>query len=272
MKIYKCHNPNPIEIKDNIVTIFVKNFKIFLDKDIYEQYKKHKFSVNQKSGYVSITENSKSLFVKHIILPMKKDCVVLPKDGNHQNLCRSNLYYKLKHKNKYYFYYNLITKKIEVKIFFENKSKFGLIDFKDFKLVRNYRWNIIEGKTIDYIITNIKLENGKQNHKGLHRFLLPDREGLMIDHKNRNGLDNRRNNIRYCTKSQNSMNSKKILGTSSEYKGVSWCSGKNRWKVTIKLHGKRIKGEKHFRDEIEAAKYYDCIAKEIFGEFSRTNF
>jgi hypothetical protein len=272
MKKLKCHNPNPIEISNNIVTIFTKKGKLFLDLDIYEKYKNYKFAI-QSTNYVTITDNSKVIFVKYLVLPKRKDYVVLPKDGNHRNLCKENLYYKLKYRNQYKFYYNFETEKIEVKILFQNKEEFGLIDFKDYKLVKSYRWVLMKGKTIIYIVTNIRLDKGERRTVGLHRFLLLDKEGFMIDHKNRNGLDNRRENLRYCTINQNAMNSKKDKGRyTSQYKGVSWHKGKKRWRVSVKVNKKRLMGERYFRDELEAARYYDFLAKECFGEFARLNF
>jgi len=90
-----------------------------------------------------------------------------------------------------------------------------------------------------------------------------------VDHINGNRLDNRRENLRVVTDSQNHMNRVKGPGT-SKYKGVSRC-GKNRWRVFI---GKDYKKYRYgpFTDEVEAALFYDMKALELFGQYARPNF
>lgn len=97
----------------------------------------------------------------------------------------------------------------------------------------------------------------------LHRFLFPEYE--MIDHKNRNRLDNRDENIRKATFSQNMANSSKKKNTKFPYKGVR--KDKNKYYAVIK--GKILGG---FYTIEEAAQAYDKAAKEIYGEFACLNF
>lgn len=105
----------------------------------------------------------------------------------------------------------------------------------------------------------------------MHRMIMdfPDEE---VDHKNCNGLDNRRENLRITRNKQNNqanvgkMNKK----CSSKYKGVHWCKRDKRWYSSIYVNGKGL----HlglFRDEEEAAKIYNKAAIEHFGEFARLN-
>jgi hypothetical protein len=91
----------------------------------------------------------------------------------------------------------------------------------------------------------------------------------FVDHINGNGLDNRDENLRLATNSQNQMNSRKRSGTSSRYKGVSL--QRKRWRAQIKLDGKLIYLGM-FDTEEQAAMAYDYAAIELFGEFSRINF
>jgi hypothetical protein len=91
-----------------------------------------------------------------------------------------------------------------------------------------------------------------------------------IDHKNGNGLDNRKANLREATRSQQTANARKTSRPkSSIYKGV--CRFRGAWVARIQPDGKCI----HlgtFHDEKEAALAYDNAAREMFGEFANTNF
>lgn len=93
----------------------------------------------------------------------------------------------------------------------------------------------------------------------------------IIDHKNGNTLDNRRENLRICTYSENNRNRKQISSNNkSGYKGVSWDKQKNKWRTCLNINKK----QKHigfFNDIIEAAKAYNEAAIKYFGEFAKLN-
>lgn len=105
----------------------------------------------------------------------------------------------------------------------------------------------------------------------LHRFLwslwkLP--ETPDIDHKNRNGLDCRRENLRAATSSQNLGNTAKKRTNTSGFKGVYWHRKLNKWFAQITCNGK----QRHlgcFAEKEAAADAYIRAAKELFGEFAR---
>jgi len=91
----------------------------------------------------------------------------------------------------------------------------------------------------------------------------------MIDHINRNVLDNRIENLRWCSSSQNNRNRGKQLGTTSQYKGVSLAQG--RWKASIRVNSKLIHLGS-FGTELEGAKAYnDFIVAHNLGEFAILN-
>ena len=104
----------------------------------------------------------------------------------------------------------------------------------------------------------------------MHRFLLSDQKGKIVDHINRNRLDNRKANLRYATRSQNGFNRINVKH-SSIYKGVFYRKVSKKWGASIRSPDKKI----HlglFLDEIEAAKVYDEAAKKYHGEFAVLNF
>src|SRR5258706_10250374 len=102
----------------------------------------------------------------------------------------------------------------------------------------------------------------------LHRFILdlpPYRERpIDVDHVNRDGLDNRRENLRLATRAQNLANSGGRPGT-SRFKGVSFCRQTGRWKVQITVdgHGRNLG---RYATEEEAAMIYNEAAREAWGE------
>jgi hypothetical protein len=102
----------------------------------------------------------------------------------------------------------------------------------------------------------------------LHRFLLDCPADAIADHRNGDTFDNRRSNLRACTYTQNSQNKRKAWGL-SKYKGVCWCKHKERWKASVKLADRRI--QRYFADEKDAARCYDAISREHYGEFAATN-
>jgi len=95
--------------------------------------------------------------------------------------------------------------------------------------------------------------------------------GKNADHKNGNRLDNRRENLRLASTSQNSANRRAKAGASSEYKGVCWDKSRGKWMAAIQVSGK-TKTLGRFDDEAAAARAYDAAAAACFGEFAKLNF
>jgi hypothetical protein len=95
------------------------------------------------------------------------------------------------------------------------------------------------------------------------------RTDSKLDHINGDGLDNRRENLRRATSAQNTWNSRKSTRTSNPYKGVSR-SGK-KWVASICKNYTPIRIGL-FETPEKAALAYDAKARELFGEFAKTNF
>lgn len=144
------------------------------------------------------------------------------------------------------------------------------VDEPDLKLLGKYRWYADKGHNTYYAKTNIKQEDGKRKRLKMHQLLMRTPKGMHTDHINHDGLDNRRENLRVCTASQNQMNSRLRKGSTSKYKGVHWNKSKKRWCVRIKLNGKR-KHLGYFTTEQEAALAYNKAAKEHFGKYANLN-
>jgi G3E family GTPase len=94
--------------------------------------------------------------------------------------------------------------------------------------------------------------------------------GIRTDHRNGDGLDNRRSNLRPSTRSQNAQNMHKVTGKSSRFKGVSWFARDHCWRSVIRHNGKYIHIG-YFKKESDAANEYDSMALKLFMEFALTN-
>ena len=160
----------------------------------------------------------------------------------------------------------------KIKIYSKKHGCFEvLVDDEDYPLVSQHKWYVtIQSRDRIYAITYIKKENGKYTGLRMHRLIMSPDKNEDIDHINHNCLDNRKANLRKCTRSQNSQNSLSHTGTSI-FKGVSWHKYVGRWQATIVPSGSIKKHLGYFSNEIDAAKVYDKKALELFGEFALTN-
>ena len=146
-------------------------------------------------------------------------------------------------------------------------GKVAIVDAEDFDRLSSYKWCAVKGRRNWYAKT-LRL-NGMP--LAMHRLILGAQKGLVVDHRDHNGLNNRKTNLRLCTKRQNDHNRRPRAGKTSRYKGVYWNKGAKKFVAQIYIKGKKI-WLGYFTDEIEAAKAYDKKAAELFGEFAYLNF
>jgi hypothetical protein len=143
------------------------------------------------------------------------------------------------------------------------QGKYALVDEEDYEKVNEYHWTFKKNKKQEYAI------NGNTR---LHRFILNESNPKnIIDHKNGNGLDNRKNNIRAATINENNFNTKLRVNSKIAYKGVTFNEKSKKYRSRIQFNKKGI----HigcFYNVLEAARAYDAKAEELFGEFANLNF
>jgi hypothetical protein len=147
------------------------------------------------------------------------------------------------------------------------KGMTAIVDDEDYERLSSFKWFFMGNK---YAARNIRCDNGKQRPLWMHREIINASEGMQVDHINGNKLDNRRENLRLCTQSQNLGNRTYSGDFSSKYKGVSFSKKRNKWTSGIRINTKRIYLGL-YEDEVVAANAYNHAARRLFGEFSLLN-
>jgi len=146
------------------------------------------------------------------------------------------------------------------------KGMVTIIDDDDYELVSQYKWCVRTSEKGRYYAGR----NTGSNNVYLHRWLLNAQFGIEVDHINGNTLDNRRSNLRLCTRVGNGRNGRKhrLYRSTSKYKGVYWSV--NKWQAQIRVGRERFNLGR-FTNEEEAARAYNEAASKYYGEFARLN-
>lgn len=166
------------------------------------------------------------------------------------------------------------------KLIIESKThgtKEVLLDDEDYdRVIQRGKWKLNRSKRkhsddVFYVSTNGR--KGVGGRVELHRFIMNAPKGMVVDHINHNGLDNRKENLRICTHKENTRNSRASYGKVA-FKGVTDKSCDHRplpycAEIKRKNSGKFIG---YYATPEEAAIAYDEAAKEEFGEFAHINF
>lgn len=149
----------------------------------------------------------------------------------------------------------------------------ALVDDENHEYLSNYNWAYSNER---YAVTNHsgKFTSMHQLVVSLSKMDIPS--GFIIDHRDGNGLNNQKINLRICTQSHNQMNKSKTTSkTTSQYKGVHFDKYCGKWNPTIEktIEGKRKKYNLGlFDNEYLAARVYDVNALYWFKEYAKTNF
>ena len=148
------------------------------------------------------------------------------------------------------------------------RGKFAKIDITDAPLVSQHNWFAAPDRGTWYAVRGGKVGPRIRLH---HEITGGRVEGMMVDHINRDGLDNRRDNLRVCTPAENTRNRRTPTTNTSGYIGVSWMKRNRKWRARVEVDGARI----HigmFNSALDAAIARDAAAIKFHGEFASLNF
>lgn len=155
-----------------------------------------------------------------------------------------------------------------------------MCDYVEIYLTRGYKakidrdqWTLCSSYTWCALVTEkgvyaVSRTGGKYIY--LHKLLLGFPKEL-VDHKNRDTLDCRKENLRLVTYSQNNMNKCGNTFSTSRFKGVCYDRSRAKWKARLLYRG-TVYLDKRFDTELSAAKAYDDTARRVFGEYAFLNF
>lgn len=141
------------------------------------------------------------------------------------------------------------------------KNKWALIDTEDLYKIKEFKWCSSHA----YALTGVYWKKIY-----MHRIIINPFMDEQVDHINGDGLDNRKENLRVCTNTQNQYNSKKRKNTSSKYKGVSFYKLSKKWNAKLQYNKKSL-NLGYFNSEIEAAKAYNNASLKYHREFANIN-
>jgi hypothetical protein len=149
------------------------------------------------------------------------------------------------------------------KIITLTQGREAIVDDDMFEYLNQWKWYYANGYAIRHLLGQHRIQ------LRMHRIILNTPDGMETDHINLNRLDNRRCNLRICTKSQNRKNYSKRSDNTSGFKGVT--KNNRNWRAHINKDGESI-NLGTFKTKEMATRAYDEAARKYHGEFARVNF
>lgn len=145
-------------------------------------------------------------------------------------------------------------------------GKVAIVDDADYARLCAHKWYCVRSRPGRPVYAVRTGGVGEPKHVRMHREIMQPADGVFIDHKNRDTLDNTRGNLREANHSQNGANRGKTRANTSGFKGVTLCSYTGRWKAQIRVFGVN-KHLGRFDTPQLAAKAYE-VAAIVHGEFA----
>lgn len=146
-----------------------------------------------------------------------------------------------------------------------------LVDADDYDWLNKFKWQMLttpQGR--HYVQRSVKVA-GKVHSQFLHRLIMDAPKGMVVDHVNNDGLDNRRSNLRVTTQSRNLMKQTPRKTSTSQYRGVSLYKYTGRWTAKARVDGREYPLG-YFGTEEEAARAYDRLVYDLTHDLAFLNF
>lgn len=161
------------------------------------------------------------------------------------------------------------TRKDTMKEIQLTQGKVALVDDADFDWLNQWKWYARKEKHTFYAVRG-QFTNGNLKIIRMHRLITGAPDGSIADHRDGNGLNNQRFNLRVCTPAENTRNRRITPNKTSGFKGVYWHRQDCKWVAKIKVNGKNI-SLGSFTDLQDAVKTYNEAAIKYHGDFACLN-
>ena len=150
-----------------------------------------------------------------------------------------------------------------------SQGEYAFVDDEDFDIVKDIKWHLFNHPSGNkYARGHIKIE-GKYHNVYMHRFIMKPEAKILIDHKDGNGLNNCRSNLRYCTRSQNNSNSLYVQAKCG-LRGAWFNKVVKKWESHVTKDGKKYRLG-YFNTKEEAHEAFVKASLKYHGEFSPYN-
>jgi len=150
------------------------------------------------------------------------------------------------------------------------QGKEAIVDDEDYEYLMQWKWYAVRNRKSFYAARTVR-SNGKRKIVFIHQELTARRGWFdcQVDHRDRDGLNNQRANLRPATVAQNTSNQGPYRNNTSGAKGVSWHAHTCKWHADVFRMG--LRASRYFDDFNEAVAWRDAKAKEFHGEFAYLN-
>lgn len=146
------------------------------------------------------------------------------------------------------------------------RGRLAIVDAADYEWLSRYKWHF---NNKGYAVRSAS-RDGRQRTILMHREIIKTPNHMDTDHRDGNKLNNSRDNLRACTRSENTHNLKVHADNKSGYKGVSWHKGSGQWQAVITIGGRQT-NLGYFANDYDAAQAYNFAAYMNYGKFAKYN-
>ena len=146
------------------------------------------------------------------------------------------------------------------------KGKYVLVDDEDYDYLNQWDWYAYPHGRTFYAVREIIAKTGIKSKLRMHRVIVNAKNGEICDHRDGNGLNNQRANLRKCSHQQNTWNSRTRINNTSGQRGVRWDKDKMKWRSVIGYKNKKIHLG-YFDSQQQASDIYNRRARDLFGEY-----